>query len=269
MLDGRTDTIARATAAVGCTLVLALAATTIANTQAKSGADQQIAALQQQLTALDRRVKELEKTASNASGPDDPGPVNRIKNLEDQVRRLEAEQQAHGAKPAGSPEQSAVRLTAPFTVVDSAGKLLMRVTDQGNGFSRGTYLYDGNEKIVGYIGGDTSGGRVYATKNGLLPQAMIAATDTPEVYLRGPQQKAGMTIDPVSMAFYGDSGSPLSVFGTKDRLKGYMELNDGSGSKMVEAGMLNSHVGYVMANPSRSSVGVTGNPSVLMGGAGR
>ncbi len=267
MADLRPSIVERAAAAVGCTLVLALAATTIASTQARSGGDPQITALQQQLAALDRRVKELEKTASGASGPDDPSPINRIKTLEGQVRKLEAAE--HGtAAPAGNPEQHAVRVTAPFTVVDSAGKVLLRVTEQGNGFSRGAYLYDQGEKVVGYIGGDADGGRVYATKNGQLPQAMIAATDGPLVYLRG-TQKAAMKIDPVFMVFYGDSGSPLSVFGTRDRLKGYMELNDGGGSKMVEAGMLNSRVGYVMTNPSRSSVGINGNPSVLMGGAGR
>jgi hypothetical protein len=48
-----------------------------------------------------------------------------------------------------------------------------------------------------------------------------------------------------------------------------MELNNSDGSKMVEAGMLNAGVGYVMTNPSRSSVSPSGNPSVLMGGAGR
>jgi hypothetical protein len=269
MPDSSHYTITRAAGAIGCTLVLALAATAIASTQSRSAADQYIAALQQQLAALDRRVKELEKSASNASGPDDPGPANRIKKLEDQVRKLEAAEQARdGARPAGTPEQMGLRLTAPFTVVDSGGKLLMRITDQGNGFSRGAYLYDGNEKIVGYIGGDAAGGRIYATKNGLLPQALIAATDGPMLYLKG-AQKAAVTVEPASMTFFSDSGNPLSVFGTKDRLKGYMELNDGSGSKMVEAGMLNSHVGYVMANPSRSSVGINGNPSVLMGGAGR
>jgi hypothetical protein len=48
-----------------------------------------------------------------------------------------------------------------------------------------------------------------------------------------------------------------------------MELNNSDGSKMVEAGMLNAGVGYVMTNPARSSVSPSGNPSVLMGGAGR
>jgi hypothetical protein len=50
---------------------------------------------------------------------------------------------------------------------------------------------------------------------------------------------------------------------------GYLELNDASGAKMVEAGMLPSRKGYVLASPARSSVGPNGNPSVLMGGAGR
>lgn len=269
MADTRLSTMARAAGAVGCTLILSLAATTIASTQARSGAEQQIAALQQQLAALDRRVKELEKSASGASGPDDPGPANRIKKLEDQVRKLEAAEQAHGTTAPGAPEQSSVRVTAPFTVMDRAGKLLMRVTEAGDGFSRGAYFYDQNEKIVAHIGGGAEGGRVYATKNGMLPQALLAAEGGAGLYLRSSGQKKAVSLVPDSIAFFGDGGGALSVFGTKDRLKGYMELNDGSGSKMVEAGMLNSHVGYVLANPSRSSVGINGNPSVLMGGAGR
>ena len=81
--------------------------------------------------------------------------------------------------------------------------------------------------------------------------------------------KQAVQIDKSSIVFYSDGGSPLSLFGTKERGKGYMELNDSGGSKMVEAGMMKSGVGYVLATPYRSSVGINGNPSVLMGGAGR
>jgi hypothetical protein len=81
--------------------------------------------------------------------------------------------------------------------------------------------------------------------------------------------KQAVQIDKSSMVFYSDGGKPLSLFGTKDRGKGYMELNDPGGSKMVEAGMLKAGVGYVLTTPYRSSVGINGNPSVLMGGAGR
>jgi hypothetical protein len=268
--DTRRFTIARAVGAVGCTLILSLAASTIASTQARSGAEQQIAALQAQLAALDRRVKELEKTASNASGPDDATPAGRIKSLEDAVRKLEAGQQSQATMQPGASGQNGMRLTAPLTVTDRSGRVLMRVAEQDSKFSRGAYLYDEGEKVVGYIGGDAKGGRVYATRNGQLPQALLyAQSDSGNgLILKGPS-KTAVTIDTDSLTFFSDGGNPLSLFGTKDRLKGYMELNDGSGAKMIEAGMLNSHVGYVLANPSRSSVGINGNPSVLMGGAGR
>jgi hypothetical protein len=48
-----------------------------------------------------------------------------------------------------------------------------------------------------------------------------------------------------------------------------LELSDESGMKMVESGVLDSHKGYVLTSPYRSSVSPSGNPSVLMGGAGR
>jgi hypothetical protein len=107
------------------------------------------------------------------------------------------------------------------------------------------------------------------TRKGVLPMAMMAVTPNGPVFHLGEGGKLAVGINLSSLVFYNDSGNPLSLFGTKDRGKGYMELNDSGGSKMVEAGMLNAGKGYVMANPARSSVGINGNPSVLMGGAGR
>jgi hypothetical protein len=56
------------------------------------------------------------------------------------------------------------------------------------------------------------------------------------------------------------------MFGTRNKSKGYMELNDSNGSKMVEAGMLDTHKGYVLASPYSPSVEPHGDPSVLKGG---
>jgi hypothetical protein len=81
--------------------------------------------------------------------------------------------------------------------------------------------------------------------------------------------KPQVKMDKKSLAYYNDGGAVISVFGSKDRTKGYMELNDASGTKMVEAGSLNTRQGYVLASPYRSSVDPRGNPSVLQGGAGR
>jgi hypothetical protein len=257
---------------VACGAVLALCYTNIVSTQGRSSAEQQIATLQQQLAALDRRVKELEKTGSNASGPDDAAPPDaRVKKLEDALRSLEKRVDSGASGSPGSGSLSRLTVTAPFTVVDRAGKTVMSVGEGGNGLSRGAYLHDVDGQPVAHIGWDKgiSGGRVYATRPGILPMALLAAAvDGPSLILQM-NNKRVFAIDKESLAFYNDAMSPLSVFGTKNRSKGYMELNDGSGSKMVEAGTLNAGVGYVMTNPSRSSVSPSGNPSVLMGRGGR
>lgn len=259
---------ARIVTAIGLTMILAVIATDIARTQTAND-QQQLTALRQQVAELDRRVKELEKSASNASSTDDTTAGGRMKALEQKVGRLESALQARDAGTAG--ELANKRVTAPFSIVDHAGKVLMKITEGGEGqdLSRGAYLFDASEKIVAHIGGNTTGGRMYATRNGQLPIAMLAAGEDTGLFLRGDGQKVSTMIQQSSITFLSDSGHVLSVFGTKNRSKGYLELNDGSGTKMVEAGMLDSRKGYVMASPYRVSVGPNGNPSVLMGGAGR
>jgi hypothetical protein len=264
--------VARSTVVIGCTVTLAfLFSTRIANTQGASSTAQQISALREQISALDRRVKDLERAAITVD-QDKPEPTTamdrRVAALEAEVRSLQSH--ATTNRTSGGSEASG-QIVAPFSVVDSAGKPLMRVTDGGNGFSRGIYIYNSNASIVAHIGTlGEGGGRVYVTKNGELPMALMAAGSEGGAFQLGAGDKRSVVIDKSYMVFYADGGSnPLSVFGTKSRGKGYMELNDSGGSKMVEAGMLKAGVGYVMTNPARSSVSPSGNPSVLMGGAGR
>lgn len=70
-----------------------------------------------------------------------------------------------------------------------------------------------------------------------------------------------------SIGFYGDDGkSVLSLFGAKNREKGFLQLSDSNGDAMVEAGVLDSHKGYVLASPYQASVDPHGDPSVLRGG---
>jgi hypothetical protein len=260
---------ARSTVAIACTVVvLALLSTRIASTQGASGTGQQLSALRQQLSALDRRVKELEKTAVNVDkDKQDEATLDvRITQLEAKVRSL----QSQVAAGVGSGGLQASKIVAPFIVVDHAGKQLIRITEGGGGLSRGIYVYNSNESIAAHLGAEADGsGRIYVTKNGALPMVMMAVGSSGPIFHLGEDGKLAVGINKSSLVFYNDSGNPLSLFGTKDRGKGYMELNDSGGSKMVEAGMLNAGKGYVMANPARSSVGINGNPSVLMGGAGR
>ena len=111
---------------------------------------------------------------------------------------------------------------------------------------------------------------VYVLKpDGQNIDASLTTTQEGGVFRLNASGKQAVQIDKSFLVFYSEGGSPLSLFGTKDRGKGYMELNNSGGLKMVEAGMLNEGKGYVLATPYRSSVGINGNPSVLMGGAGR
>ncbi len=266
----------RSRIAIGCAVMLALSLSTrIASTQGSSGTEQQISALRQQLSALDRRVKDLERAAVPADqGQPEPATQGKPGTLEGRIAQLETsvhtlQAQAKSGERSGGTEASG-QIVAPFTVVDSAGKPLMRVTEEGHGFSRGIYMYNSNVSIAAHLGSDRDGsGRVYVTKNGELPMALMAVGSQGGIFQLSAGGKKSVVIDKSYIVFYTDGGNPLSLFGTKDRGKGYMELNDSGGSKMVEAGMLKAGVGYVMTNPARSSVGINGNPSVLMGGAGR
>jgi hypothetical protein len=252
-----------------------LLSTKVANTQGASGAEQQISALRQQLSALDRRVKDLERAAVPADlGRPEPTDERKPATIDSRITQLEASVRSLQSKVTvgeGNGGTGAhAQIVAPFAAVDSAGKPIMRVTDAGNGFSRGIYMYNSNASIAAYIGGAEDGsGRVYVTKNGQLPMALMAVGSGGGLFQLSTGGKRSVVIDKSYVVFYNDAGSPLSLFGTKDRGKGYMELNDSGGSKMVEAGMLKAGVGYVMTNPARSSVSPSGNPSVLMGGAGR
>ena len=368
----------RSTAAVACAVaVLALLSTRGATTQSASGANQQIAVLQQQLSALDRRVKDLEQAATAAAAADQvkPEPANggkpdatvetRIAQLEAEVRSLQSQEATGGGgesqstKTPGAGRPAGLVVKAPFRVVDASGKLLMDVDvgkdntprlQVGNSQTGAVMLGapNGSGAVVVYRTGGQMAAGLGSNKGGMGVhifsddgEAIEASLTLNEekhgelqvghaeegsvklgvgpsgagfvsvrttagktgvglgvfqnapmgVYVLNPdgqQIEASMTtskdggsfqlntsgkqavhMDRSSLVFYSDGGNPLSLFGTKERGKGYMELNDSTGTKMVEAGMLNSKVGYVLATPYRSSVGANGNPSVLMGGAGR
>jgi uncharacterized protein YlxW (UPF0749 family) len=127
----------------------------------------EIKVLRQQVLALAARVNELEKKADQADSPEEgkqgKGLEQRLDSLEkgeaklnSEVRSLQNEEAGGGG---GGGSHATGQIVAPFTVVDSAGKPLMRVTEEGHGFSRGIYVYDNKTLIAGHLGasGDGSG----------------------------------------------------------------------------------------------------------------
>jgi hypothetical protein len=131
-------------------------------------------------------------------------------------------------------------LTVPFTVENSKGEDILRV-------------YDGGLVVRGHVYVMTASGNIFAGISSDATSAGLSIASTVTV--------------PTGGTAIGIS-TPALFLGTR-KLRGYLELNDESGNKMVEAGGLDEHKGYVLTTPYRASVDPRGNPSVLMGGAGR
>jgi hypothetical protein len=131
-------------------------------------------------------------------------------------------------------------ITVPFSVTDSKGDEILSV-------------FAGGVKVRGALYIAKSTGNIFAAITSSPGSAGLAISSDVTVPT-GSGQAAAST--------------PALFMGTKG-LKGYLEINDESGNKMIEAGSLKDGIGYVLATPYRSSVGPNGNPSVLMGRAGR
>jgi hypothetical protein len=228
----------------------------------------QIQMMQGQVQALVARVKSLEDQAQLASNsPDDAKQGKSLEKRLEALEREQAKESAHEEK-GGDAKDRPEHLTveAPFTVVDGEGKIIMRVGEEDSNFSRGIYAYAESGLGVAFMGGSAMGGRFYAKRpassTGELVLGIGPNGPTVIMYNSGNKQ---LELDKESLAFYGDGKSVLSLFGTKKRVKGYLELNDSNGI-MVEAGALDDHKGYVLANPYRASPELRGDPSVLKGG---
>jgi hypothetical protein len=236
---------------------------------ANPSAEQQLTSLRQQVVALERRVAEVEKLKGGAVVQNGTSADARIKQLEQRLASLESALNNRNADTKAAPQerQALVTFTAPFVVVDRAGKPLMRVQEEADGgFSRGIYMYDSNGSSVAHIGVANGGGRVYVSRPGVLPAALMGAPDEGPLIALSSNGNYLAKIDRQSLVYYNDARTAIAVFGSKDRSKGYLELNDSGGNKMVEAGSLQDRKGYVLASPYETRGGVLGDPSVLKGG---
>jgi hypothetical protein len=233
----------------------------------------QIQMMQGQVQALVARVKSLEDQAQLASGDSGDDKQSkaierRLEALEREEAKLDAEESAHqGAKTGDKPGLSTT-VVAPFTVVDKEGKTVVRIAAKDSNSLGGIFVFDATGQAVAQVGMTRSGGllALMNSKSGAKePDILLGvSSDGPKLQIQDGGKKQ-FALDKESLAFYGDGDSVLSLFGTKKRVKGYLELNDMNGI-MVEAGVLDSHKGYVMANPWRPSPDVRGDPSVLKGG---
>lgn len=248
---------------------------TAAVTKPKAGMD--VNTLQKQMQALEQRILELEKDALDEINDDSEAEAaatrleKRLASSEASARNLERrlaglENGADSAGTTGGDNDKPMTVTAPFLVVDRAGKPLMRVGEAEDSFSRGMYVFNANGRSVAHVGVASDGnGRLYAATPGGIPAAQIGAEAEGGIVLISNTSAQAVMLNKEALHFFGDSKAQVAVFGTKNRAKGYLELNDSAGNKMVEAGMLNSQKGYVMASPYRATVDPRGDPSVIRG----
>jgi hypothetical protein len=241
--------------------------------------------LQKQLQALEKRVLELEKealeTADDAADSDAAAAIvdQRLRDGDVAVKQLTArlasveknasddKSDAGKGNKDGADDDKPMTVTAPFLVVDEDGKPLLRVGEDDGSFSRGLYVFNDKGASVAHMGARLDGlGRVYVSKPNTTPTAVLSAQPEGGALLLGNGSSDLVVLLNIrSLSFMSDSKATLALFGTKDRAKGYLELNDSSGTKMVEAGMLNNNKGYVLASPYRATVDPHGDPSVLKG----
>jgi hypothetical protein len=234
----------------------------------------QIQMMQGQVQALVARVKSLEDQALLPSGsPEDAKQSKaieqRLESIEHEQAKLDAKESAHDEEKGGSKSDRPEGLTvvAPFTVVDEGGKIIIRVAESGDGFSRGIYASDEAGHAVAHMGSTEHGGRFYAmSPESKKPELIMAVGSIGPVILGSQAGKDEFLLEKETLSFYDDSGKEqLSRFGTKNRTKGFLTLNE-NGQMMVEAGVLNDHKGYVLAAPEETSMDPHGDPSVLKGG---
>jgi len=209
--------------------------------------EQQLAQLRQQVTALERRVVELEKVKGGVAVG--PGKAS----------------DSHKSEQPPPVASAATSVTAPFTVVDRLGQVIMRVDDVSQDLARGAYFYGRGGKIGSHVGANDDGGRVYVSRGDLPQVGMGSGADGNSLLVRGDGGALSLT-KADAITFFGRSNAAIALFGSKDSTKGYLELNDPTGNIMVEAGSLVSHKGYVLANPYKASTALTGDPSVIRGG---
>ena len=199
------------------------------------------------------------------------------KSLGTAQQQLDATQKALAAVKAAQAQLKAVGnakadgarvVRAPFVVVDGDGQSLFRV-EQGS-TSAGRVVVgnpEGNHIVLGAGMTDDIGVVLYF--GGANRISMVANAKTSNVVASVGQAKAWMGAQGNGASgWFGlssDQGKTLAQLWSR-KGGGYLELNNGSGSKMVEAGSLETAKGYVLVNPARVNNDPAGAQSVLLGG---
>jgi hypothetical protein len=233
---------------VGCAaLLLALnAPSTPASAQGKQGAEQQVTQLAAQISALSRRVEELEKR-KGAVGSPDAGSVDaaRARTLEQRLASLESALASQNVEVNKSRAQT---VHAPFVVVDDNGKTLFRVdVTPGN---RARAVVGDPAGMHVHIGPNATGGATVAIMNNATESNAFLIGSPKDSYLniKNEQRSVSLKADSsvgVMQIVNGSGNTVVTLRSTPTNQVGYFELGDKGGRVTVKAGTNSDLVGMV------------------------
>ena len=213
-----------------------------------------IDALRQQIAALEKRVTELEKPQA-VDVKDDGEQEAAAKKLEQRLASLEKNQEAAKSETSAEKNRSEydapLTVKAPFTVVDSDGRPLMRVSEKDGELSRGIYIYNSNGGAVAHMGASSLGtGRVYVSSDGRMPTVGMVVDENGGKFMLYEERNKVFEVTKQSLTLYNTDGAATVVLKTGELKTGKLELADESGAIMVSAGTTNSGVGKVLTGPN-------------------
>jgi hypothetical protein len=241
-------------------------------TAAGPSSEAEIKVLRQELSALEGRVHELEKKADDAKNDGDDAAKE--KKLDQRLDAIESAQRKFESDEEKTQQQGASHAKAPFVVYDKDDHPIFRIDVNANNSAQllvGNAL--GAHAVI--VANDRDKVAGIELLDGLSPpnkpQIELRANNKSRIYVASPDGTmfAMMGVRPDNshgVSILTNTGNSLAFFGGKAVGKGYLELDDADGSIMVEAGMLNSHVGYVLTNPWQPSSTPEGDPSLIKGG---
>jgi hypothetical protein len=180
-------------------------------------------------------------------------------------------------------QRTGSNVVGPFTVNDAADKPVMIVQEErttevkdASGqtkptvTSRGAHVYNAQGFVVARTSVDSDGNGRFVAKDSTGKGATVGMMITKQGSLVAVAGNDGKTRVSASasegLVVYNSKGTPVGSLGATPGEKGFLEVNDESGARMVEAGSTPDGKGVVKVNPWQVRVDPLGQPSVLMGG---
>lgn len=174
------------------------------------------------------------------------------------------------AKPAGKPTaNTGLTIRGPLVVLDSAGKIVMRVQDKSDVQSRGLVVFNaqGNAVIQATASSETGHG-VLLARNGKAavgPGAgfVFDKSGNSLLSMEGANDKAFVNLSNKGFQLMNESETVLVNLGF-DNFGGLMNLCNNDGKSVVEAGSVSPNRGLVRAYPSGGQMPIP-IPNFIMG----